>query len=195
MDGQEVQPTRISKDEYLAFKQWVQDVHGTTRGHLSTEIENALREYREDDGAPERLARIEEDVSQVKALLADVEGDGGTDVISPEVRTHAEGVVRPAPNAARESKIAYLAREVQDKFGVSESDGELRPDDIRRLVVSEYNFEDETVDEYVDLLIEWFDAVPHPGHGNTVVWGERVTEAREEQRESVSEDMEAITNE
>jgi hypothetical protein len=185
MDGQEVQPTRISKDEYLAFKQWVQDVHGTTRGHLSTEIENALREYREDDGAPERLARIEEDVSQLKALVADAEGDGGTDVQDAQAHTHAGPRQRPSPNAARKSKVAYLAGEVQREYGVSEESGEIVADDIRDVVVS----------AYAGLVIEYFDAVEHPQHGKSLVWGERLAEARDEKREQASAEMEEITNE
>lgn len=199
MDGEEVQPTRISKDEYVAFKQWVQDVHGTTRGHLSTEIENALREYREDDGAPERLARIEEDVSQLKALVADAEGDGGTDVSGSQVRTHAEDTSRPAPNAARESKVAYIAERVQEECAVSEDHGEVPPEAIRQVVVSEYSFGEETTDDYVDLVIEYFGGEPHPEHGNLIVWGDRLDEVREEMKADTNDEFdnlaEAETNE
>jgi len=40
MKGDTTQPTRISADEYERFKQFVEDVHGSTRGHLKTEIES-----------------------------------------------------------------------------------------------------------------------------------------------------------
>jgi hypothetical protein len=95
------QPTPIDEDEYERFVQFVKDVHGGTRGHLRTEIENALREYRRDFyGSSDELARIEDDVAQIKAMQAELtsmlaEADGGTtapapapDVRTADVHTH-----------------------------------------------------------------------------------------------------------
>jgi len=120
MKDDTTQPTRISKEEYTRFKQFVQDTHGTTRGHLKTEIENALREYRKPDNSRDALARIEDDVATIKATLATAEADGGSvvDTSREEIHTHAPSDKPPA-NAATDKKVAYLVDRVREETDIS----------------------------------------------------------------------------
>jgi len=79
MGNEKTQPTLIDKDEYEKFKQFVADAHGHTHGHLKTEIENALREYRQSTGREKQLTRMENDIATMKKVLAEGDSDGGED--------------------------------------------------------------------------------------------------------------------
>ena len=169
MEGDQVQPTRISKDEYTRFKQWVQDVHGTTRGHLSTEIENALREYRQPDDASKPLQRIEDDVATIKAQLAEVESDGGGAVPdSPDdARTHTHAPnTKPSANAPRAEKVAWIA-----EHGLSDT-GEMLKKHVAGVVQDEFHFEERTAKKYVDGVLSELNAEQHPENDRIWVWGE-----------------------
>lgn len=173
MDGQEVQPTRISKDEYARFKQWVRDVHGMTRGHLSTEIENALREYRQEDHERDKLARIEDDIATIKAQLAVAESDGGTDVEAQSARPRDN--TKPNANAPRDEKVNWIVNEYYSRGG-----GSLTRDVIQEHVQSEYSFSDEVATEYVDLVLAELDAENHPDNKSVFAWGTTLEERRED---------------
>lgn len=178
MEGEQVQPTRISEDEYTRFKQYVQDVHGSTRGHLSTEIENALREYRQPDDAGEPLVRIEQDIATIKARLADAESDGGVAATDPAptdegVHTHTpEG--KPAASAPRSQKVQYLIQRKYDRDG-----GSVTVDTILTDVRDIYSFGDRTAEKYVQPVINELDAKRHPNNNTLLVWGERLEALRE----------------
>ena len=171
MGNDEIQPTRIDKDEYLAFKQWVQDTFGKTRGHLSTEIENALREYRQPDNEAESLTRIEQDIATIKAQLADAEADGGVDATpaapsSGSTHTRTPDVQPPA-NAPRAKKVEYLIDQKYDRDG-----GSIRPDTIKKDVEDMYGFDDRTSPKYIQPVIDALDAKWHPNNSEILVWGE-----------------------
>lgn len=175
------QPTPIDEAEYERFKQFVQDAHGTVRGNLRTEIENALREYRQDDGSPDKLARIEQDVATMKAMLADAEADGGAtpDTVSEQC-THAHAdTTKPAPNAPRSAKVNWI---IDEYYGPT---GETHTNAITNQIQDEFGFDDRTAKEYVELILTELDAEPHPQRGNTYLWGERLSEAIEEHREEL----------
>jgi BMFP domain-containing protein YqiC len=196
------QPTPIDADEYDRFVNFVRDVHDGTRGHLRKEIENALRDYRESyyEG-DDRLLRIEDDVASIKALLADVEGDGGTPALrvpDADARTHAyadsDGDAdpvqagdpdgKPPANASRTQKVAWLAAQIT-------GDPVISPGDLRDLIRDEYGFQDRTVDDYVDLIIDELDAERHPIHGKTLVWADRLDEAQQQAEEQRHNDADA----
>jgi len=187
MEGEEIQPTRISKDEYVRFKQYVQDVHGKTRGHLSTEIENALREYRQPDNSAEPIQRIEQDIATIKAQLADGMSDGGTVPPTPSADpdTHARADTKPAANQPRTKKYAYLIEQLfAGKRPESPSGGELAPKTIRMVITDNYDSDAAIVEEWVagiqKRLGREYDAEPHPGHGKTLVWGDKLDAARDD---------------
>jgi len=179
MANDEIQPTRIDKEEYLRFKQWVQDVHGKTRGHLSTEIENALREYRQSDDAAEPLTRIEQDIATIKAQLADAEADGGVVASTPDhssgaTHTHTPDVQPPA-NAPRSKKVEYLIDKKYDRDG-----GSVAADQIKRDVKSMYGFDDRTAPKYIQLVIDALGAKRHPQNSKVVVWGHQIDALKEQ---------------
>ena len=171
MATDEIQPTRIDKAEYLAFKEWVQEVHGKTRGHLSTEIENALREYRQPNDTAEPLTRIEQDIATIKARLVDAEADGGVvaTAAAPScepTHTHTPDV-QPAANAPRAKKVEYLIDQKYDRDG-----GSIRPDTIKKDVKELYGFDDRTSPKYIQPVIDALDAKRHPNNSDILVWGE-----------------------
>lgn len=64
--------TRIDKSLWEQFRQDVQERHGRVRGHLSAELETALREYlnaSEGGDTHDRLTDIEAELREVRTLL------------------------------------------------------------------------------------------------------------------------------
>jgi len=169
-DGEQVQPTTISKEEYIKFKQWVQDTHGTTRGHLSTEIENALREYRQPDNSYDALARIEDDVATIKAAVAHAESDGGTHLTAEDTRprenTNNSGsnTNKPKPNAPRSKKVEFFVTKYYSREG-----GRITVGSLKKLIKNEFGFQSGVIDEYVDLVVAELDAKRHPDKAGTFV--------------------------
>ncbi|QPL12274.1 hypothetical protein HrrHc1_265 [Halorubrum phage Hardycor1] len=68
----------MSKEVYDEFTRFVENRHGTTRGTLGVELDNAVRAYMSAERGGDQLTRIENDLATVKALVADAEADGGT---------------------------------------------------------------------------------------------------------------------
>lgn len=185
--GNQVQPgAKVDEETYERFRQFVQDNHGKTRGSLGDELERAMKQRMEDANGPDRLARIENDLATLKAQLADAESDGGTAAPTPETgrNTHARDDAKPAANQPRAVKYEYLIGELfAGKRPESPSGGELAPKQIRKVVTDNYDVDDTIVDEWVTgiqkRLGSDFDAEPHPDHGKTLVWGNRLAEIRE----------------
>lgn len=169
MEGDEIQPTKISKEEYVRFKQWVQDTHGKTRGHLSTEIENALREYRQPDNETDTLTRIEDDLATVKAAVIEKEADGGASPQTDETEnTHARAdSSKPRPNAPRSEKASYIISEYFNSDG-----GKTTKKAIQNIVENEFGFEQRTSESYAEKILDSLDARPHPSRKDMYIWGE-----------------------
>jgi len=181
MKDETTQPTRISKDEYKRFKQFVQDTHGQTRGHLKTEIENALREYRQPDNTAEPLQRIENDIATIKAQIAQVESDGGTVAVSDgsHARTPNE---KPEPNAPRSKKVEWVVNQKYDR-----ERGSATVSDIVDSVKMEYGFQDRTAEKYIQSVIDELDAKRHPNNDKIVVWGKEIQRLKERLSEDTDE--------
>lgn len=185
------QPTPISEEEYKQFRAFVQDVHGQTRGHLRTEIENALREYRESYYGGDRLMRIEDDLATIKATLAEAESDGGSTIAaSSEGESAPARESKPKANQPRNKKVDYII----DEMGLDAEGGELHQNAIRRVVEREYNFSDDTIDEYVSTIISKLDAVPHPNRKDFYVWGEVEEERYAEATETTDSELDRVSN-
>lgn len=174
MDGEKVQPTPISKDEYIKFKQWVQDTHGTTRGHLSTEIENALREYRQPSNERDVLHRIEQEVSTIKAQVATTESDGGADIREGSAPAPAD-TSKPNPNAPRSEKVGWFIGEYYNRSGGSVHVGALKSQ-----LKDEFGFNDGVIEEYVDMVVAELDAKGHPEKDGLFAWGDKIDEIQEQ---------------
>jgi len=174
MEGETVQPTRISKEEYIKFKQWVQDTHGKTRGHLSTEVENALREYRQPDNSTDSLTRIEDDIATIKAQIA-AESDGGAVAAppsEPDTHAHAENnntTDQPSANAPRQKKLSWVIDNHFDREG-----GSVKPSDIIDKVKDVYSFEERTAKKFVQPFVNEMDAKRHPKNPAIIVWGSEI---------------------
>lgn len=186
--GETIQPgAKVDKQTYQRFKQFVEDTHGRVRGSLADELEIAMRQRMDDANGPDRLARIENDIATLKAQLADAESDGGTTTPTgePAIHTHARDAERPAPNQPRLVKYEYLIGELFDGKDVgSPSGGETAPRTIRKVITDNYDVDGEIVDEWVEgiqrRLGTDYGAEPHPEHGKTIVWGERLDELLDE---------------
>lgn len=178
---------KVDTDVYERFREYVRDRHGAVRGNLGTELEAAMRDRMDGANGPDRLDRIENDVAHVKAMLADAESDGGEVAPTPSrgSDTRTRRTAKPSPNQPRERKIDYL---IECLWGgnrpESPESGELAPKSIRSVVLDEYSFDEDIVDEYVETiqkrLVSDFGAKPNPKHRNTLVWGDRLDEVREE---------------
>ena len=194
MAKERTQPTPIDKDEYEAFKNFVRDTHGSTRGHLSSEIERALREYRKRTNGAQQLQRIENDIATIKANLADVESDGGQAAYTPSEQSdaHARRTTKPAANQPRSEKIDYLITEYLDK-NATDNGGVLIESQISEIVKSEYAFDDGILEDYVSAVYERIEreypVETHPVHGKFQVWGDRLEQAKEKAEEIAQEEM------
>jgi len=174
MEGDTTQPTRIDAVEYARFKEWVAETHGGVRGHLRTEIENALREYRQPDNAAEPIQRIEDDIATIKAQLTEVEADGGTPTPTVSGDTHARDE-KPSPNEPRAVKIDWL---IQNKF--DPEGGSIIEEKIPAEISRVFDFEERTAEKYVQPLIDKLGAKRHPNNKKMLVWGERLEAIREQ---------------
>jgi hypothetical protein len=216
------QPTPVDESVYERFVQFVEDVHGTTRGHLRTEIENALRQYRESYyGESQRLSRIEDDVAQVKQLVAQMEADGGTrpDSSQGRVRARADrapaaaddvlsGQVdqsdvprpgeKPAANQPRGEKVQWLAASFLASSAVDPESGQFHTQDIETHVRDAYGFQDDTVQEYVgdvlDVVADALDAEQHPNNADLRVWGDELDNLLESLEDDASSRMDDLTD-
>jgi len=200
MSQEETQPTPISTEEYQAFKEFVRDVHGKTRGHLGSEIENALREYRESYYGGDRLQRIENDLATIKATIADAESDGGTSTatLSEPDNARPRDMSKPAANQPRAKKVEYLCQLYLNRVGCNNDGGKLVQETVKRTVNDAYAFDDEIQQEYVDAVVsklkKQYDMEPHPVHGNFLVWGDDLEEAKEEAEKMAQGELDEIAD-
>jgi len=136
------QPTPIDEEEYEKFRSFVQDVHGSTRGHLRTEIQNALREYRESHYGSDQLTRIENDIATLMATMAHAESDGGLVPPTPSEGsgTRARRLRKPAPNQPRTDKIEYLTDTYLEKENYNKDSGDIVRKRVKEIVHEEYSF-------------------------------------------------------
>jgi len=195
------QPTPIDAEEYEQFRQFVKEVHGRTRGHLATELENALRQYREGYYGGNQLQRIEDDMAAIKTMMAEETADGsGTPVTaSNDESTHARNTdtkTKPAPNQPRGEKMDWLVQDVIDKNNITKNNGQISRGSCKRIVEDNYSFSDDCMDGYVDdvfgEIISKFDAEQHPQTPELFLWGEPLQEAKEIAREEADEELDEV---
>ena len=185
-----IQPTPIDADEYEQFRLFVADVHGRVRGHLATELENALREYRESYYGGDRLKRIEDDIATIKANIADAEADGGAtpQAASEPNSTRPRDSRKPAANQPRGAKVDYLV----DEFA-SDDGGTFHINALRSVIDEEYGFGDDTASEYIDLIIERLDAVEDPEIDSVYLFGDAIDERMIELEQDAKDQLDDLT--
>lgn len=195
------QPTPIDAEEYEKFKQFVKEVHGRTRGHLATELENALRQYREGYYGGNQLQRIEDDMAAIKAMMANetADGSGTPATVSNDESTHARStdkIDKPAPNQPRGEKVKWLVQEVIDRNNITNDSGQIARVTCRKVVEDNYSFSDDRMVDYVDTvfdeIIDEFDAEIHPQNDKLFLWGEPLQEAKEIAQKEADEEFNEV---
>jgi len=194
MGNKKKQPTPIDEQTYERFKNYVKDVHGHTRGHLKTEIENALRDYMQSDASTKQLTRIEDDVATIVSMMAKGEksdSDGGSDTptVSDGESARARDLNKPRANQPRKDKLDYLLTKLLRENPCDRQSGELPKSDFTEIIQTEYDFSESTVEEYQSKLIDRLDGKEHPQHGVTVAWGERYNDIIDDLRDKADEEM------
>ncbi|UXF50261.1 hypothetical protein 7865G3C9_29 [Haloquadratum phage sp.] len=195
MGNKKKQPTPIDEQTYERFKNYVKDVHGHTRGHLKTEIENALRDYMQSDAGEKQLTRIEDDVATAVNMLSTIQrqsdSDGGSPAptVSDGESARARDLNKPRANQPRKDKLDYLLTKLLRENPCDRQSGELPKSDFTEIIQTEYDFSEDTVEEYKSKLIDRLDAEEHPRHGVTVAWGKRYSDIVDDLREKADEEM------
>jgi len=162
--SEEVQPgATVDRELWERFREEVKRRRGGVRGHLQTELENALRGYIH--GGDATPAEIDARLQRIEAAVGAAEADGGTDARSAaDTHTREPSVTeQPAPNAPTHKKVAYLAHRVREGRDIDPDDPAEFPREVLRDVVkSEYGFRRDTAKRYVEELIDHWDLRDHP---------------------------------
>ncbi|UXF50757.1 hypothetical protein 7908G4G3_23 [Haloquadratum phage sp.] len=188
---------KVDPDVWQQFRQDVMERHGSVRGALGIELENALIDYIQAGQADDQLTRIESDVATAVAMLSEIdnsEADGGSTkpMNSDSESARARNADKPQPNQPRQDKLNYLLNKLLENNPCNRESGQLAKDDFTEIIKTEYNFSDDTVEEYKTNLISMLDAHEHPVHGQTFAWGERYEEIVDELRDEADREIENL---
>jgi len=168
--GEKKQPgCRVDEELYERFVQWAKQKSGRERGIAGRELEKAMRDRMKADNGPDELARIENDVAHIKAMLA--EGTDGGEVsptLSESVSTRARRTEKPAANQPRQKKIQYLIDRLISENPVERESGVVPKKVLRDVVTDEYNFDSNIVDEYIDNTPPYVDVIVDGGIDSAV---------------------------
>jgi hypothetical protein len=184
----------IDADVWRRFRQEVSDRRGGVRGHLRTEVENALLDYiHGGDTTPNEInARLQ----RIEAAVGAAEADGGTDTSDGDSHTHTPTdripEEKPAANAATEKKLRYLAASLRERT-TGDRDGDLisaTKSDIRDVVKDEYGFRSDTAQRYVTQLRDHLGFVEHPKNDVVLVTPDRREELLEQNAADTLEGLE-----
>lgn len=191
---------RIDEDLYSRFKQAVEQKHGRTRGVISHEVENALREYVNAEHPTDSLSRIENDVATTKAKIARIEqavtdGDGGqvvsesggTPTPSTAETTHTHRSDKPHAKATIDEKVEWL---IDDVFDDRDSGAYVRADLIE-MVRKRYSLSDVAVERMVDAMLRKVGAKDTPQDNDLLAWGDRLDMFRDQARKTAEEEADA----
>lgn len=190
----EVQPgVKINRETWERFRQDVKRRKGGVRGHLKNEVENALNAYcSTGDATP---VDIDERLQRIEAAVGAAPTDGGTDAVDPAEHTHTPNQItastdeKPAPNAATDKKIAYLAeRVIEEEVPKSRELHTVPKSHLQKTVKDEYGFRRDTAKRYVDRLIDHFGIEPHPEADGILVSPTRLAEIEERRREEAEKE-------
>lgn len=193
MSDEYTQPgCEVPTDEYQRFKEFVREERGKVRGNLGRELANAMAEYRQKERGSDQLTRIEDDLASLKAIMADADADGGhveanlsppsalPDDETPARTDRGSRMDKPAANQPRGQKVDWIVQEIRDDYPEHISRSDLR-DEIN----DAWGFQEDTVDEYVDLVVSGLEAQSDPrhDHGKVLLWGDRLDDALDEHRD------------
>lgn len=147
MTNETVQPgTRIDKSVWEEFRQDVIERRGSVRGHLASEVENALQEYinaSEGGDTHDRLTTIEQELRDVRTLLEEQD----------------ENKKRSSLSQTTESRLASIRDTIHD-----ETDGSPKVHEkVVEFAIREHAGGSEpTIRRYKELLQNDNELFPHP---------------------------------
>jgi hypothetical protein len=181
----EVQPgAKIDADVWEQFREEVRERHGVVRGHLKTELENALRQYSgnvetTDSDIERRLARIEAAV-EVGAT------DGGADTSEPAEDTHTPTDLpdeKPHTNTGAKKKVNWLAAEYRRQYGKDNLTlHKVVHGNLKELIDEAYAFaDDERTEKYIADVVDHLDMAQHPKWDHKYIPEERREEILQEE--------------
>lgn len=184
---------RVDTDLWERFREDVRERKGQTRGVLGDELENAIRQYL--GGASELTdEKLDARLQRIEAAVGAAATDGGDPREDAIEHTHAPSRLdvdeRPAPNAATDKKVAYLAQYIREQYGQDGEIEELPQSVIVDAVKDEYGFRSDTAKRYVERLVEHFDMVEDPTADGVFVTPDRREEILERRRERIREETE-----
>lgn len=182
----EVQPgTKIDADVWEQFREEVRERHGVVRGHLKTELENALRQYSGDAGTTD--ADIERRLARIEAQVGVGVADGGADTSEPAEDTHTPNGVpeeKPHRNTGKKPKVLWLAEQVIRAEVPNSRNLKMIPrPKIRAVIDEEYGFDDERAANYVEKVIDELDLRQHPTNDVVYVSQDKYDKVVEEERQ------------
>lgn len=188
--GERIQPGgRVDKETYERFKEFVQSQHGSVRGNLGREMEKAMRDRINAATGPNAITRIEDDVATIKAMIAEGEADGGYAAPTPSEAdsTPTREMSKPAPNQPRGRKIEYIISELD----LSIDGGSVHPNVLRNTIETEYSFNDETVEDLVDSVVDRLEAI-QIGDSDVYYWGKAIEARREKLRDEADAELNSM---
>ena len=185
-----VQPgTTVDEALWNQFREEVKRRRGGTRGHMRTELENAIRGYIH--GGDTTPADVDERLQRIEAAIGVAPTDGGTHTFPEREHTHTRTPTpteKPPSNTATEKKVAWLAKCVRDEHG--EDFLEMPRANLVHIVKDEYGFRSDTAKRYVKQLIDDFELVEHPQNDKILVTEDRRAELIAQNRERLHDDTE-----
>jgi len=181
-----VQPgTEVDRDLWERFREDVKRRKGGVRGHIRTELENALRAYIH--GGEATPVEVNARLQRIEAELGIAPADGGIDAPSAAEDTHTRQPVpdeKPSANAATEKKVRWLAnRFVAERDFDADGTADLPKSALRAFVREAYGFRRDTAKRYVSELIDHFDLRESPlPESDLLVTASRYDELLDEHR-------------
>jgi len=160
-----VQPgTEVDRELWERFREDVKRRKGGVRGHIRTELENALRAYIH--GGDATPVDVDARLQRIEAELGIAPADGGADTVETPQDTHTRQPVpeeKPAANAATEKKVRWLAQRVREDRAIDPAEAaEVPPQLLRETVKEAYGFRRDTAKRYVDRLADELGLSEHP---------------------------------
>lgn len=144
MPDREARTIRVDPDVWSAFRSQIDDWDGDNPGHVGYHVENALREYVDED----RYARVEDKLDRVLARVS----DGG------RTHTHKDTAASETVERARE-----IYKRVADNHGLVVKD-----DDLVRAIEDNAGADPRTVEKYKGILKRRSLIFEHPA--DSPVW-------------------------
>jgi len=142
---------QISEQLWKEFRQDVRDRHGTVRGHLSSELESAIREYlnaSKGGDTHDRLRRIEnrlDEIAEQAPAQSEQESDRGNDSVSKTTEN-------------RINEIMADIRDRADELGTNR----VREHDVEAAIERNAGHAHKTIQRYKELLQNQRELFPHP---------------------------------